>query len=79
MLDPVKEITAEVLACENGFSTRAESTMRLNGTEYHRNVQELKTENEQLVEAISVTQVAKEAIKDSIKTEDRDESSNQTE
>ena len=49
-LDPVKEIQAEQLACKNGFSTREQSTVRLNGGNYAANVEQLKTENEMLRE-----------------------------
>ena len=47
-LDPVKEITAEQLACENGFSTREQSTVRLNGGSFEANAEQLKDENELL-------------------------------
>lgn len=47
-LDPVKEITAEQLACENGFSTREQSTVRLNGGSFAANAEQLKDENELL-------------------------------
>ena len=50
-LDPVKEITAEQLACENGFSTREQSTIRLNGGSYEANVEQLAEENAALVKA----------------------------
>lgn len=50
-LDPVKEITAEILACGQGFSTREQSTIRLNGGQWESNVEQLKTENEKLSEA----------------------------
>lgn len=50
-LDPVKEITAEQLACENGFSTREQSTIRLNGGTYEANVEQLIDENAQLTRA----------------------------
>lgn len=53
MLDPTKEITAEQMMCENGFSTRAESAIRLNGSEFMKNVAELKTENEALKDTIT--------------------------
>ncbi len=52
-LDPVKEIQAEQLACENGFSTREQSTVKLNGGSYERNVEQLADENEQLTKAAS--------------------------
>lgn len=47
-LDPVKEITAEILACEHGFSTHEQSTVKLNGGKWDRNVDQLKRENESL-------------------------------
>ena len=50
-LDPVKEITAEQLACENGFSTREQSTIRLNGGTYEANVEQLLDENTRLAQA----------------------------
>lgn len=47
-LDPVKEITAEVLACSEGFSTHEQSTIRLNGGQWDANVEQLRRENEKL-------------------------------
>lgn len=47
-LDPVKEITAEVLACSEGFSTHEQSTIRLNGGQWDGNVEQLQRENEKL-------------------------------
>ena len=45
-LDPVKEITAEILACSEGFSTHAQSTIKLNGGQWDANVEQLLRENE---------------------------------
>ena len=50
-LDPVKEITAEQLACENGFSTREQSTIRLNGGSFEANAEQLVDENARLSQA----------------------------
>lgn len=50
-LDPVKEIQAEQLACENGYSTRTASAIRLNGSSFEDNIEQLKIENAQLREA----------------------------
>ena len=50
-LDPVKEITAEKMACEEGFSTREQSTIRLNGGTYEANVEQLVDENARLSQA----------------------------
>ena len=47
-LDPVKEITAEILACSEGFSTHEQSTIRLNGGQWDSNVEQLQRENEKL-------------------------------
>ena len=47
-LDPVKEITAEILACSEGFSTHEQSTVRLNGGQWDSNVEQLTRENEKL-------------------------------
>lgn len=47
-LDPVKEITAEILACSEGFSTHEQSTIRLNGGQWDANVEQLQRENEKL-------------------------------
>ena len=47
-LDPVKEIQAEQLACDNGFSTREQATVRLNGGSFEANAEQLATENEML-------------------------------
>ncbi len=48
MLDPTKEITAEQMMCENGFSSRADSAIRLNGSEFYKNVSALNLENKAL-------------------------------
>ena len=47
-LDPVKEITAEILACSEAFSTHEQSTIRLNGGQWDSNVEQLRRENEKL-------------------------------
>jgi lambda family phage portal protein len=44
MLDPTKEIEAEAMACANGFSTHADSALRLNGSDYDSNVEQLARE-----------------------------------
>ena len=50
-LDPVKEITAEILANDAGYSTHEQSTIRLNGGQWGANVEQLRRENEQLAQA----------------------------
>lgn len=49
-LDPGKEIAAEALACEYGFSTYADSARRLNGSDFESNIAKLKREKERLRE-----------------------------
>lgn len=67
MLDPVKEITAEILACENGFSTRADSAIKINGSQWDSNITQLKRENQQLSEATLTKEIVGQVIKDSVK------------
>lgn len=40
MLDPTKEIQAEKLAIENGFSTGQQSTIKLNGGSFDKNIEQ---------------------------------------
>jgi lambda family phage portal protein len=54
-LDPIKEITAEILANQNGYSTHEQSTVKLNGGQWESNVNQLKRENEKLAQANGVT------------------------
>lgn len=53
-LDPTKEINAEAMAVAEGFSTREQSTIRLNGGQWDANVEQLARENEKLAEARAV-------------------------
>ena len=50
-LDPTKEVAAAVSAIENGLSTREAEAVKLNGSEYTRNVDKLAVENELLRQA----------------------------
>lgn len=47
-LDPTKEVTAAVMAIENGLSTREAEAVKLNGSQFSTNVDKLTVENEQL-------------------------------
>lgn len=49
-LDPTKEITAEIQACQNGFSTYADSALRINGSDFDSNVDTLIKEQARLKE-----------------------------
>lgn len=54
MLDPTKEITAETLAVAQGFSTREQSTKRLNGGQWESNIEQIARENEKLAQANAI-------------------------
>lgn len=47
-LDPTKEISAAVMAIENGLSTHEQEAIKLNGSEFTANVDKLSAENEKL-------------------------------
>lgn len=51
-LDPKKEIDAEILAVEHGFSTHEQSTARYNGGNWRNNVAALRRENAELAVAL---------------------------
>lgn len=48
MLDPTKEIAAEIALCEHGMSSWSESTIKLTGGDFNANIARLAAENEQL-------------------------------
>lgn len=50
-LDPTKEISAEILAINNGLTTHTDAAIRLNGSKFDDNVARLAHENERLAEA----------------------------
>ena len=58
MLDPTKEIQAEQMACENGFSTHADSALRLNGSDYDSNIEQLARENARVKELMGTDEEA---------------------
>ena len=59
-LDPTKEINAEAMAVAEGFSTREQSTIRLNGGQWDANVEQLARENEKLAEARKKLEIEEE-------------------
>lgn len=50
-LDPTKEISAAIMAIENGLSTREAETIKLNGGKFTTNIDRLLAENERLRQA----------------------------
>ena len=47
-LDPVKEVTAEILKNQNGYATHEESTITLNGSDFDENINQLARESEKI-------------------------------
>ena len=72
-LDPIKEINAEILACEHGFSTHEDSALRINGSDFTSNVEQLIREQEILKPIAPVQQ--EEGAGNEQKPEDTDKES----
>lgn len=73
-LDPVKEITAEILAIGEGITTREQATVKLNGGSWDANVEQIAKEKERLaasgeINEILIKDVVKEVIKDGQKND----------
>ena len=49
-LDPVKEINAEILAIQHGFSTHEQSTIKLNGGNWGANIEQVNRENAKIIQ-----------------------------
>lgn len=73
-LDPTKEISAEIQACQNGFSTYADSALRINGSDFDSNVDALIKENARLKEISG----AGESIQPDITTNDEKDKEEKT-
>lgn len=77
MLDPVKEINAEILACANGFSTHEDSALRINGSDFSSNAEQLIREAA-LLKQITPGQILEEPDKEN-NSEDDTENDSDTE
>ena len=66
-LDPVKEITAEILANGEGYSTKEQSTIKLNGGQWDTNVEQIARENEKLAAAKGITPEQQLEVSNTIK------------
>lgn len=64
-LDPIKEITAEIMAVSEGFSTHEDSTIRLNGGNWKANMSQLERELERK-NILNKEKQTQETIKNSI-------------
>lgn len=52
-LDPVKEVTAHILATEHGFETNEQATVELNGGNWDDNIEQITQENKLLMESLT--------------------------
>lgn len=55
-LDPVKEVTAEVMSVAAGFSTNADSAIRVNGSDWNHNMDQIQREEQKKQEAMGSIQ-----------------------
>lgn len=51
-LDPVKEVNAEILAVQNGFTTHEAATARINGSDWNSNIDQIEMEMKRKKEAM---------------------------
>jgi len=63
-LDPTKEIQAEVEACANGFSTHADSALRINGSDFDANMKQLVREQEKINQLTQAAQPEETEVRD---------------
>ncbi len=66
-LDPVKEITAEILAIEQGITTREQATVKMNGGDWNENMDIIARENEKLSQSSMKNEIVTEVIKSMVK------------
>lgn len=51
-LDPVKEVTAEIMSVAAGFSTNADSAIRINGSDWNHNMDQIQREEQKKKEVM---------------------------
>jgi lambda family phage portal protein len=57
-LDPVKEMTAEIMGIENGFTTNKDATIKLTGGDWNANMNQLERENKRKKEVLQNEEIA---------------------
>lgn len=57
-LDPVKEITAEIMAIGEGFTTNEDATIKLTGGDWNANMNQLERENERKADVFKKEEIA---------------------
>ncbi len=65
-LDPVKEVTAEIMSVEAGFSTHADSSIRINGSDWNHNMDQIQREEQKKQEVLPESQERRETIQNAI-------------
>ena len=73
-LDPVKEVTAEIMSVGAGFSTNADSSIRINGSDWNHNMDQLSREEEKRREVFGTEEQAdsmREMMQESMQEEKR--------
>ena len=65
-LDPVKEVTAEIMSVEAGFSTHADSSIRINGSDWNHNMDQIQREEQKKQEVLPESQERREPIQNAI-------------
>lgn len=81
-LDPVKEVNAEILAVQNGFTTHEAATARLNGSDWDSNVDQLMLEHQKFkgINSVSTPESTPDDInKDDNPDDDEDDDKNNKE
>ncbi len=78
-LDPGKEVKAEILAVQHGFTTHEDATMRLNGGDWNSNMDQLAREYEKLrrVALVQPPGVEEDEEKDKEEDEEKDDKKGQ--
>lgn len=76
-LDPGKEVKAEILAVQHGFTTHEDATMRLNGGDWNSNMDQLAREYEKLNSIIPRQQVPEEKEEEEKEDDDGKEAEGQ--
>jgi len=66
----VKEVTAEIMSVGAGFSTNADSSIRINGSDWNHNMDQLSREEEKRREVFGTEEQA--ALKNTIQETIRD-------
>lgn len=65
-LDPVKEVTAEIMSVAAGFSTNSDSTIRVNGSDWNQNMDQIQSETQKKQAVLGTEETGRENIENKI-------------